>query len=585
VTFEFGPFCLDEPGRTLWFSDREVPLQPRVFDLLVFLIHNRDRVVSKDELLDTLWPGVTVTDNSLQRAVSSLRSVLREGGLEGAIRNFSRNGYRFVGPDSASNTRQPEAKDDLQGRDAARQAVLDQRWGDAARLFASADQAAPLGGEDLGMWGFTLQCLGRPAQAIPVLVRAVGTHTLSGDSSAAAENAVSLSTLHLERGEGALSKGWLARGEDLTRQHPDSVPWGLALWMRSRVAAMDSAPEQALGFANAAYDFGRRCHVGRVEALGLMYRGFFKLALGDTLPGLADQDHAAALALSSNIDPITGSTLYCNILWTCRTFGDWARATQWTVGYQQFCRENGMELSGSCQLHRAEVLGIQGSLQDALVHIKDALARLPDDAAWAVGDAHRVLGDIHAAIGHTDAARAAYETCYSLGWSPEPGNAMLLLELGQSEAARAGLERSLIGKSWWTLQRQGVLLAHLAYVCACGGRYDQARQLIDNVTGSAQRWPMPSIRALTNEAAALLANRERGDMHDALRHMHLARQLWTSIESRLNAARLRLEIAALQLDLGEVDGAAAEIRAASAVAHELGSEKLQNRAAALQQRL
>jgi len=585
VKFEFGPFRLDEPGRALWLAEREVPLQPRVFDLLVFLIRNRERVVSKDELLDTLWPGVTVTDNSLQRAVSTLRSVLRDGGLEDAIRNFSRNGYRFVGPEPANGGRQAEDGGVLHGLDAARQAVLDQRWGDAAQLYKASGEAAALEANDLDGWALSLQCLGQPSEAIPVLVRSVGAHTKAGQSGLAAESAVSLSTLHLERGEVAVAKGWLARGEDLTRSAPESDPSGLALWMRSRVAAVDSDPEQAVSFADAAYDLGRRSGSGRVEALGLMYRGFFKLSLGATRAGLADQDHAAALALSSNVDPITGAILYCNILWACRTFGDWARANQWTLGYQQFCREGGMEFSGSCQLHRAEVLAIRGSLQDALAHINDALSRLTDDAPWAIGDAHRVLGDIHAAIGNTDAARAAYEKCYALGWNPEPGNAMLLAELGQPEAGYSSLEQSLIGQSWWTLQRQGILLAHLAYVAASAGRYDRAQALIDDLAGNEERWPMPSIRALTNEAAAILAKHQRGDANEALRHMHLARQLWTSVESRLNATRLRLEIAALLLEIGEANGAAAEIRAASAVADELGSDKLKTRAAALRQQL
>ena len=585
MTFEFGPFSLDQPGRSLRLLGREVPLQPRVFDLLVFLIHNRQRVVSKDELLDSLWPGVTVTDNSLQRAVSSLRNALREGGLDGAIRNFSRTGYRFVGPDQANVSSQEDVPDNLLVRDTAKKAIHDQRWSDAARLYAGADAAAPLDEEALSYWGFALQCLGKPAQAIPVLVRAVGAHTQAGNSGAAAENAVSLSTLHLERGEGALSKGWLARGEDLTRPEPTCPANGMAMWMRSRVAAFDGVPEEAVTFADAAYEHGRHCGSGKVEALGLMYRGFFKLTLGETSAGLADQDHAAALALSNNVDPITGSTLYCNILWSCRTFGDWSRANQWTLGYQQFCRKNGMELSGSCQLHRAEVLGIQGSLQDALAHIHDALSRLSDDAPWAVGDAHRVLGDLHAAIGNTDAARAAYDKCYTLGWSAEPGNAMLLLEGGQSEAAYSSLESSLIGRSWWTLQRQGMLLAHLAYVSACAGRYDRARQLIEDLVGNEQRWPMPSIRALTNETAARLAKCERNDASTALRHLHLARQLWSSIDSRLNATRLRLEIAALQLDLGDANGAAAEIRAASSAAAELGSDKLKKQLATLQQRV
>jgi tetratricopeptide (TPR) repeat protein len=588
VKFEFGPFRLDEPGRALRLADREVLLQPRVFDLLVFLIRNRERVVSKDELLDTLWPGVTVTDNSLQRAVSTLRSVLREGGVEDAIRSFPRTGYRFCAGQAVPlppGGPQLEGAAPLDVLDAARQAVLDQCWDEAAKLFKAADEAAPLPAKELDGWAFSLQCLGQPYEAIPILVRSVAAHTKAGDSAAAAESAVSLATLHMERGESAVSKGWLARAEELTRSDPQSVSSGLALWLRSRVAAIDSLPEQALSFADAAYDLGRRCGSARVETLGLMFRGFFKLSLGDTRAGLADQDHAAALSLSSNVDTITGAVLYCNLLWACRTFGDWARANQWTLGYQQFCRESGMGLSGSCQLHRAEVLAIQGSLQDALDHIHDALSLLSADAPWAVGDAHRVLGDIHAAIGNTDAARAAYETCYARGWDPEPGNAMLMLELGQSDAAYASLERSLIGQSWWTLQRRGMLLAHLAYVAAHAGRYEKAQALIDELAGNEERWPMPSIRALTNEASALLAKGQRGDANEALRHMHLARQLWTSIESRLNATRLRLEIAALQLELGDRTGAAAEIRVASAVANELGSDKLTKRSTALQQRL
>jgi tetratricopeptide (TPR) repeat protein len=230
------------------------------------------------------------------------------------------------------------------------------------------------------------------------------------------------------------------------------------------------------------------------------------------------------------------------------------------------------------------VLGVRGSLHDALAHINDALARLSDDAPWALGDAHRVLGDIQTAIGNSDAALAAYEKSYALGWNPEPGHAMLLLERGEPDAAYASLERSLIGQGWWTLQRQGMLLAHLALVAAHAGRFERAQALIDDLAGQDERWPMASIRALTNEASASLV-RQRGDSNEALRRLHLARQLWTSIDSRLNAARLRLQIAALQLDLGDRSGAATEIRAALAAANELESEKLIQQCRALQQRV
>jgi DNA-binding winged helix-turn-helix (wHTH) protein len=584
VTFEFGAFRLDEPGRVLRLAEREVPLQPRVFDLLAYLIRNRERVVSKDELLDTLWPDVTVTENSLQRAVSTLRTVLREGAMESALRNFPGKGYRFcIDAESAAAPPAASMVDAApRGLEDAARAISEQRWRDAVALYER--NAERLKGEDLAQWALALQCLGRHPDAVPVLVRAVTTNVDEENIDVAAECAVALSSLHFERNEAAVAKGWLARARDLTSETADSRALGRVLWIESRFAATEGDMRRALELAEAAYNFGLRRGDAGAEALGLMYRGFYRLSLGDTRGGLADQDHASAFALSRKLDPVTGGTLYCNILWSCRTFGDWARANQWTLGYQRFCTDGGMEVSGPCHLHRAEVLGIRGSLNDALAHVDNALARLSDEAPWSVGDAHRVLGDIHAAIGNTDLAREAYERCYALGWDPEPGYATLLLELGQGETAYAGLERSLIGQSWWTLQRQGILIAHLALVAAHTGRAEKAQALIGDLAGQGERWPMPSIRALTNEASASLA-RHRGEASTALRHLQLARQLWTSIDSRLNAARLRVQIATVQVELGDHNGAAVELRAALAASEQLESRKLAAQCRQLQGKL
>lgn len=584
MIFEFGPFKLDEAGRVLRQGARDAQLQPRAFDLLVYLVRHRARVVPKDELLGAVWPGVTVTDNSLQRAVSLVRKVLRDGGINDAVRNFSGKGYRFCVDTEPVDGTGASGGDVRDGLAAARRAVAEQRWRDAVSCFEEMDRGDGLGGEDLDRWALALQCLGRAPNAIPLLVRAVAAHTQAGACEAAAAAATDLSMLHLERGEAAVAKGWLARAQDLVTDAERSLVQGQILWMKSRLVAADGDPRQAVTFADAAYEFGRRQNDFRIEALGLVYRGFFRMSLGDTGGGLVDQDHAAALALSRKIDPVAGGTLYCNILWACRTFGDWARANQWTLGYQQFCIDSGMEFTGACHLHRAEVLGIRGSLAEALARIEESLARLTDEAPWSLGDAQRVLGDVLSAIGDDAAASEAYEKAYALGWCPEPGPAMLLLEKGEAEAACAALERSLIGQSWWTLQRQGVLLAHLALAAAHAGKHERAQGLIDDLAGHSERWPTPSIRAFTNEAAATLAA-ARGEPDEALRRLHLARQLWTSIDSRFHAARLRLEIAAAQADGGDVRGAAAELRAARTSADELGSRKLQTKCEALQRRL
>ncbi|TWB92122.1 DNA-binding winged helix-turn-helix (wHTH) protein [Bradyrhizobium macuxiense] len=585
MAFSFGLFELDEAGRVLLCARQEIPLQPRVFDLLVYLVRHRERVISKEELLEAVWPDVMVTDNSLQRAVSSLRAALRQGGMDGAVRNLPGKGYRFF---VDSEIRQPERIAEKQA-DAtlglARRAAAAQLWLQAATLFESAKDDRQLSAGDLHDWALALQCLGKAAAAIPILVRAVAVRSEAGDAAGAAVDAIALSGLHFESGQAAIGKGWLARAEDWASKLDDPPTTALLLWMKSKLAAFDGEPEQALALADAAYMSVRYKDALNVEALSLAYRGFYRLCLGDTHGGLADQDHAAAVALSSNnLDPIMGGSLYCNILWAARMFGDWARADQWTRSYQNFCSSSGMELTGSCQLHRSEVLGIRGSLDEALARIQDALARLTSDAPWSMGDANRVLGDILAATGNDDAALDAYDKAYTLGWCPEPGRAMLLLARGEAEAAYAGLERSLIGKTWWTLQRRGILLAHLALVAAHTRRSGQAKALICELSGNPVRWPMPSIRALTNEAQAILAL-ARQDHEAAMRHLHLARQLWSSIEGRVQVVRLRLQISRLQLERGDVCGATAEVHAARLLATELGSPKRVAECVALQQQI
>jgi DNA-binding winged helix-turn-helix (wHTH) protein/ATP/maltotriose-dependent transcriptional regulator MalT len=582
MKFVFGRFELDRAARVLRLDGRDVAMQPRVFDLLVYLVEHRARVVPKEELLDALWPGVTVTEASLQRAVSLARAALREGGLAEAIRSAARVGYRFCAEVTPRGSGQAGAGGHPGGasvdpKAAAEAALHAQCWSEADALYRQADAAGLLTAADLDRWAHALECLGRPSEAIPLLTRAVNAHA-QAEAAAAAESAIALARIHLERGELAVCRGWVARaarcaGEDgATRAH------GLVLWMQARIASEDGEPARAHDLADRAYAVGKALRDCELESLGLIYRGFYRLCLGDTLGGLQDQDHAAALALSGNVDPITGSTIYCAILWGCRTFGDWARAQQWTAGYRQWCMSARMGYAGACQLHRAEVLGVQGSLQEALALVNDALARLPADAPWALGDANRVLGDIHAMIGDDAAAMACYDKAYALGWDGEPGRAMLLLERGEADAAYASLERCLIGKSWWTLQRQGILLAHLALVAACSGKAARAQALIDDLSGQAERWPAPAIRALTNEASATLAL-ARGDAAEAIRHLHLARQLWTSVESRYHAARLRIRIAELLRQIGDDAGAATELRVACTAAAELGSHKLARRCA------
>jgi DNA-binding winged helix-turn-helix (wHTH) protein len=74
--FAFGPFRLDTAACRLLRGDTPVNLSPRLYDLLRLLVSRPGELVTKEELLEALWPGVFVTENSLTRAVSDLRQAL-----------------------------------------------------------------------------------------------------------------------------------------------------------------------------------------------------------------------------------------------------------------------------------------------------------------------------------------------------------------------------------------------------------------------------------------------------------------------------------------------------------------------------
>ena len=96
MIYRFENLSLDPDRRELRAGEELLQLQPRVFDLILYLVRNRERVVSKDELLEQLWPGVVVVEGALQRAISLARSVLRNACGNDCIRTHARKGYRFV---------------------------------------------------------------------------------------------------------------------------------------------------------------------------------------------------------------------------------------------------------------------------------------------------------------------------------------------------------------------------------------------------------------------------------------------------------------------------------------------------------
>src|SRR5690349_4479508 len=94
---QFGPFMLD-PGRAALLRDGvEINLRRKTFALLGHLAVHAGQVMSKQDLMEHVWPGLVVTDDSLTQAISELRSALGDHG-QLLIHTVARRGYRFDAP-------------------------------------------------------------------------------------------------------------------------------------------------------------------------------------------------------------------------------------------------------------------------------------------------------------------------------------------------------------------------------------------------------------------------------------------------------------------------------------------------------
>jgi len=116
--YRFGRCTVDPRRRLVVVDGSPVDAQPKVFDLLMYLLERRGRVVDKRELLDALWPDSVVTEASLTQAVRKLRQLLGDGAdRQSVIRTVSRRGFQFIAPVDPLGPTEPS-------RDASAIAVL-----------------------------------------------------------------------------------------------------------------------------------------------------------------------------------------------------------------------------------------------------------------------------------------------------------------------------------------------------------------------------------------------------------------------------------------------------------------------------
>jgi DNA-binding winged helix-turn-helix (wHTH) protein len=97
MLYKFNAIELDTENFQIKTNGEETPVEPQVFNLIVLLIHNKDRIVSRDEILDSVWKDRVVSDTSINNHIKSARKVLGDDGIkQQVIKTIHSRGYQFI---------------------------------------------------------------------------------------------------------------------------------------------------------------------------------------------------------------------------------------------------------------------------------------------------------------------------------------------------------------------------------------------------------------------------------------------------------------------------------------------------------
>jgi DNA-binding CsgD family transcriptional regulator len=389
-----------------------------------------------------------------------------------------------------------------------------------------------------------------------------------GDRSRAARCAFWLAFGLLQRGEGARAQGWLARAQRLMGDgEPDCAERGYLL-LPGALESLDSDPGSAYAAFTRIGQIGDRWREPDLTVLGRLGCGQALVRSGQTADGVALLDEAMVAITADQVSPRVAGLVYCAVILECQSTFDLHRARQWTAELTRWCHAQPdlVPYRGQCLVHRAELMQLCGNWPDAVAQARLACQRLAGHPAGAM--AYYRVAELHRLRGEFQAAEAAYREANRRGRGPQPGLALMRLAQGQVDVAAAAL-RTAVDDAGDRPGRAHLLAAYTEIMLAAGDVV-AARAAAEELADIAARLDGPHARAISAQASGAVRLAE-GDARVAVAVLRQAWTTWHELDVPYEAARTRVLIALACQALGDLDGAAMELDAASWVFQQLGA--------------
>ena len=455
----------------------------------------------------------------------------------------------------------------------ARDAAAVNDWRRAFDLLMEADTDGLLAPTDLPVLGGVAYAAGQLEVAIEAWVRAHTASLQAGDQIAAADAAVRVA-MHLLFDTALMApvRGWLARAEQLLEAQGETPAHAWFAVVRTYERMLTGDLPGARPWAQRAIEVGSRCDPA-AYAIAQVAEARLRILDGDVPQGLALLNQAGVATVSGDLDPFSTGVVYCELVCALQGLAHYDVAEEWTEAMERWSETNAIgSLHGRCRVHRAEILRLRGSCNEAehqaLVACQELRPYLRRELGWPLNELGRIRlhkGDI---AGAEDALLAAHRA----GWDPQPGLALVRLAQGDPATAAASLrdalERPLGVPSKERppnthLQRAPLLEAQVEIELAAGD-LGRARSAADELELIAARFQSRALLA----GAALARGRVRladGDAAGAEQSLSEAVRRWNEVGAPYEAAVARMALAEAYRASGSEHQAVLERQAARTI--------------------
>ena len=455
--------------------------------------------------------------------------------------------------------------------DLARECYQQCAWADSYQAFLRADRETPLAGEDLEQLAMAAYLIGRDEEYLATLERAYNAQRNTGRRLRAVRCAFWLGFRVLMRGEMGRATGWFSRAQRLLeRDVRDCAERGYLLLpvVEQHLEAGDY--ESAYTVAADATAVGERCGDPELVACARHQQGRARLQQAQVEAGLALLDETMVMVTAGELSPLVAGLMYCSVIAACQQVYALDRTREWTAALTRWCeaQPDMVAFAGICQVHRAEIMQLQGTWPEAIEEARRASARSQGIDRRATAAALYQQAEVHRLKGEFASAEEAYRGASQLGLEPQPGLALLRLVQGRADAAATAVRR-VAGTTANRLKRLGLLPAYIEILLAVGDVQDSRKACheLDEIARSFSTGVPDAIAAQARGAVELA----EGKAQAALGSLGRAFDVWQRIPAPYAAARVRVLIGLACRALADQDGADLQFAAARSTFRHLGA--------------